>query len=165
MGVEVLEIGELRPSLYVDGADQIDMGGRAIKGGGAAQTREKAIATRSDYWVCVVDATKVVQSIGDHTVPVEVEPGAIEPAIAAIAEMGGVARVREDVFTDAGNPMLDASDLDFGDPRALEDALDAIPGVVGNGVFAHRTADLILVGRSDGGVGRIVPRREGPAGS
>jgi ribose 5-phosphate isomerase A len=157
MGIDVLDIAETRPSLYVDGADQVDMDGRAIKGGGAAQTREKAIATVSDYWVCVVDATKIVRSIGDHLVPVDVVPTGVDQAIAGIERMGGTARVREGVFTDMGNPVVDAANLDFTDAVALEDALDAIPGVVGNGVFAHRRADVILVGRSGGGVGRIIP--------
>jgi ribose 5-phosphate isomerase A len=75
--------------------------------------------------------------------------------------MGGEACIRPGVVTDAGNPVMDAFGLPLGDPLLLEDRLDAIPGVVGNGIFAHRSADVIIVGRASGGIGRIVPGAEG----
>jgi ribose 5-phosphate isomerase A len=164
VGIEIVSLADCTPTLYVDGADEIDMSGRAIKGGGAAQTREKLLADAAHYWVCIVDATKVVRALGDRPVPLEVRADAFASVAAAVAGLGGVANVRDGVCTDAGNPILDATGLDLGDPLALEVALDAIPGVVGNGVFARRSADVILVGRATGGVGRIVPHRDGFAG-
>jgi len=159
IGVDVLELSQIRPALYVDGADEVDMSGRAIKGGGAAQTHEKAVATASGYWACIVDATKVVRALGGAPVPLEVEPAAVPAVAEAIRAIGGDAMVRPDVLTDAGNPVLDATGLAFADPLALELELDAIPGVIECGVFARRTADVILVGRAGGGVGRVVPYR------
>jgi ribose 5-phosphate isomerase A len=161
IGVTVVELDGSHPTLYVDGADAIDMSGRAIKGGGAAQTREKAVAQVSEYWACIVDATKVVRGLSGEPVPIEVEPSMRESVIEAIEALGGAAYVRPNVLTDAGNPMLDVTGLSLADPLAAEIALDAIPGVVECGVFARRTADVILVGRAGGGVGRIVPHRDG----
>ena len=160
IGVPILELDESRPTLYIDGADAVDMSGRAIKGGGAAHTREKAVAMASEYWACIVDATKVVRALSDETVPLEVQAPMIDSVAEAISAMGGSACIRPDVITDAGNPILDASGLSLADPLATEFALDAIPGVIECGVFARRTADVILVGRAGGGVGRIVPHRD-----
>ena len=157
IGVTTSELGTAHPGLYVDGADQVDMGGRAIKGRGAAHTREKAIASASEYWACIVDVTKVVQSLGGIPIPLEVEAAALNEVSTAVRALGGSPSIRTDAMTDAGNPILDVVGLSLGDPLALEVALDAIPGVIGNGVFAKRTADVILVGRASGGVGRIVP--------
>ncbi len=159
VGIPVLELlSGAHPSLYVDGADEIDMQGRAIKGGGAAQTREKAIASTSDYWACIVDATKVMRELADTPVPLEVDSGSVDAVSDAVAQMGGEACLRLGVVTDVGNLVVDAFGLPLSDLLALEDRLDAIPGVVGNGIFAHRTADVIIVGRASGGIGRIVPK-------
>jgi ribose 5-phosphate isomerase A len=128
-----------------------------VKGGGAAHTREKAIAMQSEYWACVVDATKITRSLGGLPIPLEVEAPAIGQVRHAVAGLGGVAMQREGVLTDDGNPILDVSGLTVFDPLALEAALEAIPGVIGCGLFAKRRADVILVGRSSGSVGRIVP--------
>jgi len=147
-------------NLYVDGADQVDMSGRAVKGGGAAHTREKALASVSEYWVCIVDASKVVRALQDAKIPLEVLPEAVDFVREALRQFGATVVVRHGVLTDAGNPVLDARGLSLADPNELEETLDAIPGVVGSGLFARRRADLILVGRADGGVGRIVPNRE-----
>jgi len=161
IGIRVLELGpDTTLNLYVDGADQVDMSGRAIKGAGAAHTREKALASASEYWVCIVDATKVVRTLQDATIPLEVLPETIGSVREALHVLGASAIVRYGVLTDAGNPVMDARGLSLSDPQRLEEALGAIPGVVGSGLFAHRCADLILVGRADGGVGRIVPNRK-----
>jgi len=158
VGIPVLDLSDgLELSVYVDGADLIDMTGRAIKGGGAAHTREKLVAQQAEHWVCIVDASKVVPRLEGHAIPLEVEPDAIDAVAAAVSVLGGTVAVREGSLTDAGNPVLDAEGLPFNDLEALEDALDAIPGVVGNGLFARRRADVILVGRAGGGVGRIAP--------
>ena len=161
IGIPVFDFSpETTLNLYVDGADQVDMSGRAIKGGGAAHTREKALASVSEYWVCIVDATKVVRALQDATIPLEVLPEAVDFVRDALLRLGASVVVRDGVLSDAGNPVLDACGLSLADPNELEETLDAIPGVVGNGLFARRRADLILVGRADGGVGRIVPNRE-----
>jgi len=161
LGIEVLDLGDLRPPVYIDGADEIDFFGRAIKGGGAAHTREKAIATASEYWACIVDASKVVIELGHAPVPLEVTRQALPTVFATLAELDASAVEREGVLTDAGNPVLDVRGLDLSDPLALEDMLDGIPGVLGNGIFARRTADLIVVGNRTGGVERILPHGEG----
>jgi ribose 5-phosphate isomerase A len=161
VGVEIVGLADCTPTLYIDGADEIDMSGRAIKGGGAAHTREKLLASASQYWACIVDATKVVRALGGVPIPLEVAAEALSSVAAAVAGLGGAATLRAGIRTDAGNPILDATGLDLRNPLALEEALDAIPGVVGNGMFARRAADVILVGRATGGVGRIVPHRDG----
>jgi ribose 5-phosphate isomerase A len=161
IGVGVLELSDRRPTLYVDGADQVDMSGRAIKGGGAAHTHEKAIATASDYWACIVDATKIVRELGGVPVPIEVADGAAVEVLSAVERLGGEGRLRESVLTDTGHQVIDALGLPLGDPLELEVSLDAVPGVIGNGVFARRTADVVLVGRATGGVARIVPHESG----
>jgi ribose 5-phosphate isomerase A len=160
VGVPILELDDSHPTLYIDGADAVDMLGRAIKGGGAAHTREKAVATASEYWACIVDATKVVRVLSDQPIPLEVQAEMVDSVTSALAVMGGSATVRSGVLTDGGNPVLDAHGISLADPLAVEIALDAIPGVIECGVFARRTADVIIVGRAGGGVGRIVPHRD-----
>ena len=160
IGVEVLDLGGQRPALYVDGADEVDMSGRAIKGGGAAHTHEKAIAMACDYWACIVDASKVVRELGGVPVPLEVAEGATGEVLSAVERLGGEGRLRDGVLTDTGHQVIDALGLPLDDPLGLEALLDAVPGVIGNGVFARRTADVILVGRATGGVARIVPHRD-----
>lgn len=162
-GIRVLALDDVaRLPLYVDGADVVDGYGRAIKGGGGAHAREKVLATRAERWVCVVDESKVVGVLGRAPVPVEVLQFAVGDVTDALVALGGEAKLREGFCTDNGNPIVDVEGLDLSDPLAVETALDAIPGTVANGVFARRRADVVLVGRSDGGVARIVPSN--PAG-
>jgi ribose 5-phosphate isomerase A len=158
IGIKVLEVGEARPVLYVDGADQVDMYGRALKGRGGALTREKAVAHASAYWACIVDATKVARVLHDGTVALEVQESMADRIVDSMRAMGGNALKRPGELSDNGNPLLDVDGLPLDNPLALEDTLDAIPGVIGNGVFARRRADVILVGRGGGGVGRVVPQ-------
>jgi ribose 5-phosphate isomerase A len=160
IGVEIVGFGDQSLALYVDGADEVDMSGRAIKGGGGAHTLEKRIAEACEYWACIVDATKIVRVLGARPVPLEVAEGFSASVIAALREMGARAEIRPDRRTDAGNEIVDAHGLSLVDPLAVELALDAIPGVLGNGVFARRRADVILVGRAGGGVSRIVPQAD-----
>lgn len=159
IGVETFDLGECTPAFYVDGADEIDMAGRSIKGGGGAHTQEKAIVMVCDYWACIVDATKVVRALGGPPIPIEVSDGAASSVIAAVERMGARARVRADMRTDSGNEVVDVFGLPLEDPVATEFALDAIPGTLGNGMFARRPADVILVGRAGGGATRIVPHQ------
>ncbi|MDP2234743.1 MAG: ribose-5-phosphate isomerase RpiA [Actinomycetota bacterium] len=157
-----LEDAEKPFALYVDGADEVDFLGRAIKGGGGAHTREKRVAQASSRWVCVVDESKLVDRLGMRApVPLEVESVTLAAVMAAVAALGGSPELRAGILTDSGNPLLDIHGLDLSDPRRVEDALEAIPGVVACGIFARRRADVILVGRKDGSVLALIPDDEG----
>ena len=156
-----LEDAEKPPALYVDGADEIDRRGRAIKGGGGAHAREKRVAQASSRWVCIVDESKLVDRLGMRApIPLEIEPTAVTEATTAIARLGGAPALRVGSLADSGNPLMDVRGLDLSDPLGMEDALDAIPSVVACGIFAHRRADVILVGRDDGSVLTLIPDEE-----
>jgi ribose 5-phosphate isomerase A len=144
--------------VYVDGADEVDALGRAIKGGGGAHTREKRVAEESRTWVCIVDDTKLVTALGAlAAVPVEVERDHEELATSTITSWGATVRLREDWSGDPLHVLLDVVGLDLSDPLALELALEALPGVVACGIFARRRADVVLVGRADGVVNTLQP--------
>jgi ribose 5-phosphate isomerase A len=157
IGIPVLGLSDAAPALYVDGADEIDMAGRALKGKGGALTREKAVAKACAYWACIVDATKVKRALDEEPVSLEVAETMVDSVRESVAAIGGVTERRAGQVTDGGNPLLDVSGLPLCNPAATEDLLDDIPGIIGNGIFARRPADVILVGRAVGGVSRIVP--------
>jgi ribose 5-phosphate isomerase A len=139
--------------VYVDGADEVDPLGRAIKGGGGAHTREKRVAKASTTWICIVDDAKVVPHLGYRwAVPLEVEADRLHDVHDAVAALGGLPTVREGHTADSGNPLVDVSGLDLDDPATMESRLEAIDGVVACGIFAHRRADVVIVGHTDGGV-------------
>jgi ribose 5-phosphate isomerase A len=144
--------------LYVDGADEVDPELRLIKGGGGAHTREKAVATASELFVCIVDESKLVERLGRAPVPLEVVPWAAAFVAKRVAALGGHSAARSGFLTDNDNVVIDVTGLDLSDPEALEVELDAIPGVVVGGVFARRRADVVLVGTA-GGVRRLSGRR------
>jgi ribose 5-phosphate isomerase A len=144
--------------LYVDGADEVDPELRLIKGGGGAHTREKAVATASALFVCIVDETKLVELLGRRPVPLEVVPWAAAFVAERIAALGGRAAARPGFVTDNGNIVIDVTGLDLSDPEGLEIELDAIPGVVECGLFARRRADVVLAGTARG-VRRLSGRR------
>jgi ribose 5-phosphate isomerase A len=157
-----LEDADKPLALYVDGADEIDFLGRAIKGGGGAHTREKRVASASTAWVCIVDDGKPVDHLGIRApVPLEVESTALTEVVAAVTALGGSPELRARILTDSGNPLVDVHGLDLFDPLRMEDALEAIPGVIACGIFARRRADVILVGREDGSVLTLIPNDEG----
>lgn len=133
-----------RLGIYVDGADEIDPQMRMIKGGGAALTREKIIAQAAERFVCIVDASKQVERLGRFPLPIEVVPPARALVTAALERMGGQVRERAGVITDNGNLILDVTGLDFTDPVALESELNQIPGILCNGIFARRPADVCI---------------------
>jgi len=137
-------------ALYIDGADEADEHGVLIKGGGGALTREKVIAAASAKFICIVDDTKLVKSLGAFPLPVEVIPMARSYVARQLAKLGGQPVWREGVVTDNGNAILDVHHLRLTDPLAMEDAIDRIAGVVTVGLFARRTADLLLVAGDDG---------------
>jgi ribose 5-phosphate isomerase A len=150
-GIEVLDLnrtGDLE--VYVDGADETDHHRRLIKGGGAALTREKIVAAASRKFVCVVDESKVVDVLGRFPLPVEVIPMARSYVARQLIKLGGQPVWRENVLTDNGNQILDVHGLRILDPPALETAINGIAGVVTVGLFAHRRADVVLVGSAAG---------------
>lgn len=150
-GIRVLDLNEVDDlPVYIDGADEIDARLRMIKGGGAALTREKIVAAVAARFVCIVDATKVVERLGRFALPVEVIPMAREHVARRLRALGGQPRPREGVVTDNGNQILDVVGLSIDDPVALEADIDAIAGVVTNGLFARRGADVALVAGADG---------------
>ena len=147
-GIEVIELNNAGPlSLYVDGADECDPHKRLIKGGGAALTREKIIAEASERFVCIVDPSKRVDVLGQFPLPIEVIPMARSlVAREILRQTGGQPVWREGVVTDNGNVVLDIHGLSITDPVGMERELNQIPGVVSVGLFAHRPADVVIVG-------------------
>lgn len=155
-GIPVFELNDVGPlSLYVDGADEVNAHRELIKGGGGALTREKIVAAASEQFVCIVDESKLVKRLGAFPLPVEVIPMARSLVARKLVALGGEPRYREHFVTDNGNIILDVHRLDIDRPIPLEERLDHIPGVVTNGLFALRPADVVLVGRADGTVDRF----------
>lgn len=145
-GIRVLDLNAYGPlPLYVDGADECDPHRRLIKGGGAALTREKIIAAASAKFVCVIDASKQVAVLGAFPLPVEVIPMARSHVARALRHLGGQPVWRDGVVTDNGNWLLDVHGMRIVDPVALEREINQIAGVVTVGLFAQRTADVVIV--------------------
>ena len=136
--------------VYVDGADEIDGGLAMIKGGGGAQTREKIVAAVARKFVCICDASKRVERLGRFPLPVEVIPMARAQVARELARLGGRPVLREGFITDNGNLILDVHGLSIADPAALEITIDGIVGVVTNGLFAKRGADVLLLATPEG---------------
>ena len=136
--------------VYVDGADEIDGGLAMIKGGGGAQTREKIVAAVARKFVCICDASKRVERLGRFPLPVEVIPMARAQVARELARLGGRPVLREGFVTDNGNLILDVHGLSIADPAALEITIDGIVGVVTNGLFAKRGADVLLLATPEG---------------
>ena len=132
--------------LYVDGADECTIQGNLIKGGGGALTREKIIAASSECFVCIADISKKVSVLGHFPVAIEVIPMARSLVGRHLVKLGGAPVYREGFVTDNGNIILDVHHLDLSDPVRMEEMLNNIPGVVCHGIFAHRKADIILLG-------------------
>ncbi|WP_421846671.1 ribose-5-phosphate isomerase RpiA [Marinomonas sp.] len=136
--------------VYVDGADESNDNLHLIKGGGAALTREKIVAACSDEFVCIADESKLVKILGDFPLPVEIIPMARGHVARELVKLGGDPVYREGVVTDNGNHILDVYNLEILDPIALEKSIDGIVGVVTNGLFAKRSADVLLLATKDG---------------
>ncbi|UCE32697.1 MAG: ribose-5-phosphate isomerase RpiA [Burkholderiales bacterium] len=150
-GIEVLDLNEVETlPVYVDGADEINERLQMIKGGGGALTREKIVAAVASRFVCIVDESKCVPWLGRYPLPVEVIPMARGHVARALTARGVKHRLREGFVTDNGNLILDVSGLVIEDAVALESRIDQIVGVVTNGLFARRPADILLVARPDG---------------
>jgi ribose 5-phosphate isomerase A len=150
-GIRVLDLNDVAGmSIYVDGADEIDGGFSMIKGGGGALTREKIVAAVAQTFVCICDASKLVTTMGKFPLPVEVIPMARAYVAREIEKLGGQPKLREGFVTDNGNVILDVHGLSIVRPKDLEAALNQIVGVVTNGLFALRGADVLLLGTPDG---------------
>ena len=150
-GIEEIDLnsaGDL--PVYIDGADEATRGGALIKGGGGALTREKIVAAASKQFVCLVDDSKIVATLGRFPLPVEVIPMARSYVARRLVAIGGQPVWRENVVTDNGNQILDVHHLAIVDPVTLESTIGMIAGVVSVGLFARRGADLVLVGSASG---------------
>ncbi|MBK8665765.1 MAG: ribose-5-phosphate isomerase RpiA [Burkholderiales bacterium] len=146
------DVGEI--AVYIDGADEIDPAGHMIKGGGAALTREKIVAAQSRRFVCIADASKLVDRLGAFPLPVEVIPMAAQRIVRQFAALGGQATLRrkdgQPLVTDNGQHLLDVRGLAINDPLGFESEVNQWPGVVTVGVFAHQKAQLCLLGTPEG---------------
>ena len=136
--------------LYIDGADEATKHRELIKGGGGALTREKILAGAARRFICIIDDSKQVGMLGTFPLPLEVIPMAQSQVARKLSHMGGHPIWREKFVTDNGNHILDIHDLQITNPREIETRLNQIPGVVTAGLFAHRTADVLLVGGDTG---------------
>ena len=151
LGIPVFDLNEVDAlDIYVDGADEINHAMQMIKGGGAALTREKIVAAVAKKFVCIVDASKQVDILGNFPLPVEVIPMARSYVARELVKLGGQPVYRQGVLTDNGNVILDVHNLQIMEPCKLENAINAIAGVVTVGLFANRGADVVLVGCAEG---------------
>ncbi|WP_292997509.1 ribose-5-phosphate isomerase RpiA [Nevskia sp.] len=146
--VELNDAGEL--SIYVDGADESDPHLRLIKGGGGALTREKIVAAASRQFICIADESKLVPVLGTFPLPVEVIPMARSYVARELVKLGGQPKLREGFVSDNGGLILDVAGLSITDPRSLETAIGMLAGVISVGLFAHRGADVLLLGGPNG---------------
>ena len=150
LGIEVFDLNAVDSlDIYVDGADEINPQMHMIKGGGGTDPR-KIVAAVAKTFVCIVDATKCVDTLGQFPLPIEVIPAARSYVARQLVKLGAAPVYRQGVITDNGNVILDVYDLTITAPEALESQINQIVGVVTNGLFAARAADIALVGSSDG---------------
>ena len=157
-GIEVHDLNNVKElPVYVDGADEITRHMAMIKGGGGALTREKIVAAVARQFICIADESKLVDVLGRFPLPVEVLPMARSYVARELVKLGGQPAWRQGFTTDNGNLILDVHNMAITDPVALESALDHVAGVVTNGLFSRRGADVLLIGR-DSGVETLVPR-------
>ena len=150
-GIRVFDLNDVSEiPVYVDGADEVNARLHMIKGGGGALTREKIVAAVATKFVCIADASKKVEVMGRFPLPVEVIPMAREHVARQLARLGGTPKLRAGFVTDNGNVILDVHGLAITEPDRLEAEINQIVGVVTNGLFALRGADVLLLGAADG---------------
>ena len=150
-GIEVVDANNVTAlSVYIDGADEIDPAGNMIKGGGAALTREKIVADLAGRFVCIADASKLVDVLGRFPLPVEVIPMAAAQVARLLRGMGGEPALRAGVVTDNGCRIIDVRGLSITDPAAMEREINQWPGVVSVGIFARNKAGVCLLGTAQG---------------
>jgi len=151
LDIDVMELNDVDEiPFYIDGADEANEQLHLIKGGGAALTREKIVAAVAREFICIADDSKKVDVLGKFPLPVEVIPMARSYVARRLSALGGQTVYRQGVVTDNGNVILDVHNLSITDPKKLENDINAIVGVVTNGLFANRGADLLLLGSADG---------------
>ena len=143
--------------IYIDGADEADHNLSLIKGGGGALTREKIVAGASRQFVCIADGSKLVDILGKFPLPVEVIPMARSHVARQLVKLGGTPVWRENFITDNGNVILDVHNLEIMKPMEMEQAINSIAGVVTNGIFALRGADVLILGTKEG-VKTVLPK-------
>jgi len=150
-GIEVLELNDVHGiDIYIDGADEFNSRFELIKGGGGALTREKILANSSKHFICIVDNSKHVQLLGEFPLAIEVLEVARSAVSREMMRMGGKPVYRTNFRTDNGNQIIDVSNLKIEVPFEMEAAINNIPGVVENGIFANRTPDIILMATESG---------------
>jgi len=150
-GIEVLSLNEAGDlPVYIDGADEITKHMHMLKGGGGALTREKIVAAASKKFICVCDGSKLVDVLGKFPLPIEVIPMARSYVARELVKLGGQPQLREGFTTDNGNVILDVHNLKIMNPVELETILNQLAGVVTNGLFARRAADVLLLGTPEG---------------
>jgi ribose 5-phosphate isomerase A len=156
-GIEVFDLNDVSEmAVYIDGADEIDNSGAMIKGGGAALTREKIVASVAKQFVCIADGSKLVDVMGKFPLPVEVIPMARASVARELAKLGGTPKLRlkpgtdEAFVTDNGGYLLDVAGLSITEPKALEEKINQIVGVIAVGLFAARGANVCLLGTAEG---------------
>ena len=151
LGIEVSELASTGTlDLYVDGADEATKHLHLLKGGGGALTREKVLASASRKFVCMIDDSKLVGSLGQYPLPVEVVPMAQSFVSRQLVKAGGQPVLRTGFVTDNGNHIVDVHNLRISNPPEVENRLNQIPGVVTVGIFAQRRADILLISGDDG---------------
>ncbi|MEY3721461.1 MAG: Ribose 5-phosphate isomerase protein [Pseudomonadota bacterium] len=154
-GISVFDLNQVeRMSVYIDGADEINHRGAMIKGGGGALTREKIVASVADRFICIADASKLVEVLGKFPLPLEVIPMAVAAVSRRLTSLGATPALRmkdgKPYITDNGCHIIDASGLEIIDPVTLEVKINDIPGVVSVGLFARKGADICLLGTAEG---------------
>lgn len=150
-GIDVYDLNHVATfDFYIDGADEINNNLEMIKGGGAALTREKIVAAVAKQFICVADDSKLVDTMGEFPLPVEVIPMSRSYVARELVKLGGDPVYRDGVVTDNGNYILDVHNLRIASPIELESKINQITGVVTNGLFALRPADILLLGTQEG---------------
>jgi len=150
-GIEVFDLNSVDVlDVYIDGADEITKHMAMIKGGGAALTREKIVAAVAKKFICIADDSKQVDLLGGFPLPVEVIPMARSYVARELVKLGGDPVYRQGVVTDNGNVILDVHNLEILDPKKLEEQINGLVGVVTNGLFAIRGADILVLGSANG---------------
>lgn len=151
LGIPTFDSNEIESlDIYIDGADEINSYRQMIKGGGAALTKEKVIASIARKFICIVDASKKVDILGKFPLPVDVIPMARSHVSRELIKLGGLPEYRKNVVSDNGNIILDVYNLIINNPLELENKINNIAGVVTVGLFANRCADIALIGTKDG---------------
>jgi ribose 5-phosphate isomerase A len=151
LGIEVFDLNSVNHiDVCVDGADEINQQMQMIKGGGAALTREKIVAAVANRFICIADESKQVDQLGNFPLPVEVIPMARSYVARQLVKLGGDPVYRQGVVTDNGNVILDVHHLTITDAQVMENQINAIVGVVTNGLFATRAADVLVLGTTEG---------------